>query len=538
MLLKIIKFSTDLLSSMPVDTRIEYLCERLESQAKSLKPSTIKKNHAVIAVEGVEDPLFFGLFSVLVSELKVATSCTAQLIQIRSSINSVIGCGRFAWVFRSWLVCSLVNRQWSNASKYLVGNVAYRSHSISNPLCDLVDWVRAYKLWKSLREQHDISSLVIDGVLVGDLVIDSYLRFRPSPVFDVTDRFVIRVLWQCIRDLRLAIRWFSRVRPPLYLSSYSTYVDHGVAVRVALSLGSSVYVYGNPSSFGMKLSNKHPYHTPVTSAYKSDFEDLLDQDACLKLASQQMNLRLSGGIDMATAYMRFSAYTFSNESIPNVFGAVIVFMHDFYDSPHIYPDLIFPDFWTWINFTIITLREAGIPFYIKPHPNQIALSDMAFNQLIAIHKDVQILSSQITNKQLVQAGMLCGVTVHGTVAHELAFFGIPTICCAKHPHHTFDFCRTASTVGEYANMLRTPEKSRISIEEMKRQSLSFYYMHNLNESQDVLEFRRQYIELWKISHSQKDSAENFLSQLNKLQSLPGWKLHIKNLIEEITNHVL
>ena len=34
-------------------------------------------------------------------------------------------------------------------------------------------------------------------------------------------------------------------------------------------------------------------------------------------------------------------------------------------------------FWEWVTFTIEKLNELGIEFFIKPHPNQISLSDSA-----------------------------------------------------------------------------------------------------------------------------------------------------------------
>lgn len=489
----------------------------------------------VLAVQGVEDPLFFGLFSALALELKTSTGCRPELIQIRS-INSAVGTGWIPRILRSWPISALINRQWANASRHMLGRVAYQSNSLSHPFGDLADWFRAHRLWRSLQRLSDISALTIDGVVVGDLVIDSFLRFRPAPRFDVSDPFVRQVLWQCIRDLRRAKRWFGRVRPPLFLSSYSTYVEHGVAARVALSLGTSVYVYGNLTTFGKQLSMSNPFHTSDTGAYRRVFESLPDQDAILKQASQQLSLRLSGGIDMATAYMRVSAYATNGEVVPDVRGAVVVFMHDFFDSPHIYPNLIFPDFWTWLDCTILTLREAGIPFWVKPHPNQIALSSDAFNEFQVRHTDVRILSAQITNTQLVQAGMLCGVTVYGTVAHELAYLGVPSIACAQHPHHAFEFCRTATSLADYVYMLRTPNQLPIPLSEMKRQALAFYYMHNIHGEMDSLDVRRQFIELWKTSQNPSASGEELCRQLDLLRNKPGWRTHIYQLMKEFTAH--
>jgi hypothetical protein len=281
------------------------------------------------------------------------------------------------------------------------------------------------------------------------------------------------------------------------------------------------------------LSKSYHYHTAETSEYRNIFESLPNQDEKLSRAEQALNSRLSGVIDMATAYMKLSAYTFTDTHVPDVRGAVVVFMHDFYDSPHIYPNLVFPDFWTWIECTIHTLREAEIPFWIKPHPNQISLSSKALKELCFAHPDVRLLSEKISNVQLAQAGILCGVTVYGTVAHELAFLGIHTIACAQHPHNAFQFCRTANTKSDYISMLKKPEFSPLPLAEKKRQALAFYYMHNLYGDKDTLETRAQFIELWKLSNINGSSASDFCIKLDALRDLPGWRAHINKLTMEI-----
>ena len=75
------------------------------------------------------------------------------------------------------------------------------------------------------------------------------------------------------------------------------------------------------------------------------------------MAEAQLKHRLSGGIDDAMAYMKNSAYTYTDAKIPNVKGSVVIFLDDFYDSPHVYDELIFQDFWSWVCFTIGTLKN-------------------------------------------------------------------------------------------------------------------------------------------------------------------------------------
>ncbi|MEK8045025.1 hypothetical protein [Ideonella margarita] len=531
---KILRGAARVLARRPTDPRVAPLCAALQAEADRLPAPS--ENGPLLAVQGVEDPLFYGLFASLALALRDATGARTALLQVRA-INGAIGNDWIARIARSLPLNWLVNRQWAAANHGLIGSVAYRSDSLSHPLGDAADWFRAGRLWRSLQACDDISGLRIDGVLVGDLVIDSFLRFRPSPRFDVTDPFVRHVLWQCLRDLRRAGAWFAKARPSMYLSSYSTYIEHGIAVRVALAHGVPVRVYGNFITFGKRLSTEDVFHTVDTSDYRRAFDARPDQAECLAEADRQLSVRLSGGIDTATSYMKVSAYADSGTAVPvEVNGAVVIFLHDFYDSPHVYGDLVFPDFWVWLDFTVKTLREAGIPFWVKPHPNQIALSSEVMKDLQREHPDLRLLSASITNAQLVRAGMRCGVTVYGTVAHELAYLGVPCISCARHPHHAFEFARTASTAAEYQSMLRTPGHCPLPQAEMKRQALAFYFMHNLNGDPELLALRRQFIAFWKSSNAEDAKPDSVRDGLAALRALPGWRDHLEILIKEFTSH--
>jgi len=501
-------------------------------EAKKL-PEKADQNCPLVVIQCIEDPLFYGLFASLMLELRRTCGARGALLLARS-INGAVGVSWLAMIARSLPLAWMITSQWARVNRNLVGPVAYRSHSLRHPFWDIMDIWRSWKIWRRLRRADDILNLKIDGVHIGDLVVDSYLRFRPSPRFNVGDRFVWRVLWQTLRDLRRACHYFKMARPALYLSNNSTYVEHGVPVRVALSLNIPVRVFGNLAVFGKLLTQDDVFQTKDTSDYRRVFESLENPHHLLNEADKELAFRLSGGVDSATSYMKASAYSQSEETVPDVSGAVVVFMHDFYDSPHIYADLIFVEFWAWISCTINTLTDAGVPFWLKPHPNQIALSNEALHLLQETFPQARLLSSKITNIQLVKAGMLCGVTVYGTVAHELAYMGIPSIACARHPHHAFDFCRTARSVAEYQAYLRTPSVSPLSSDEMRRQALAFYYMHNLFGNRESRELRRTFSEIWRLAHSTYENSGQLAVALDHIRTLPGWHDYIRELSETLT----
>lgn len=530
MIKKIIRNFPRLIRLTPADNRLPAIIRAISVNELSVH----SKNKMRIAVQGVEDPLFFGLFALLLADLRRGQEIIGDLLQIRS-ISGAVGVGVSAKQARSWLIARLFNDQWARVNRNLIGPVAYRSQPIFWNLGRLKDRRYAQKLWGKMKMLGCPDQLYAQDIQIGDLVIDSYLRFRPSPRFDVHDPFVFTIIQQAVRDLTLAHKYFLTKKPDLYLSSYTTYIEHGIPVRVALKYKVPVRVYGNLIKFGKKISPESKFHTADTSQYKKIFYaySSREQRAALELAEINLNHRLSGGIDVATSYMKNSAYASSSEPVPDVKGAVVIFLHDFYDSPHIYHDLVFIDFWAWICFTIEALSDAGIPFWIKPHPNQISLSEGVLVDLRQRFPLAQFLSSSITNARLVQAGILCGVTVYGTVAHELAYLGVSVIASARHPHSSFDFCRTAKTIEEYKQMLLSPDVLPATRAEMRQQSLAFYYMHNLSGTVEERELRAAYAILWNVCNAGKGTPEDVAGAIANLKGLPGWEMHLEEIRRDL-----
>lgn len=497
-----------------------------------LRPAAADPPEAArITVQCVQDSHYLALFTHLAHALRQRAPLRVELFVPRS-FDAAIGTGWKLSLLRAFPLGRLQSDQWVRLYEVLSSRVGCRSTSLDHPLGDLVDAWRSWRLWRRLGSTDALEAVSIDGVPCGDLVIDSYLRFRPSPRVNLDDPFLAQVLWQAHRDVRRTRRYFRTARPLLYLTSYTTYVQHGVAARVALQEGVRVFAFGNFQEFGKRLSVDDSFHTRNAVRYRHDFEQLADPAALLQEACHQLETRLSGGIDSATAYMAASAYRESTQEVPDARGAVVIFLHDFYDSPHVYADLVFPDFWEWICFTIETLRAAGIRFLVKPHPNQIALSDRVIEELTQRFPGLELIAPTVTNRQLVDAGMACAVTVYGTVAHEVAYLGVPAIACARHPHIAFDFCRTARSRAEYAALLRLSQTAlMVDRETMRRQVLQFYVMHNLSLPAAQVELRDGLIAAWKASHDPSRSTIEVARRFETLAALPGFADFVDGLLD-------
>jgi hypothetical protein len=490
----------------------------------NIKRAQSARSQDVVLVQSVEDLFYFGLFGQIVTSLREQHPIRVEQFVLRS-LN--VGEAKSIWVFAKsrLIINTLLSYKWKRLHQSFCDGIAYSSTSF-RPLSDLVDLYRAWACWNRLNTKKALIDLVIDYVLVGDLVNDSFLRFKPAATVRLSDTYLLILLWQAYRDVRRAKKYFTRVKPKLYLTSYSTYIQHGVAVRVALQCGVRVFSFGNYQEFAKELSLPDWVHTKNPDAYSDEFLKMNLHEEKLATADAALSSRMAGIIDNATAYMKKSAYAVSSNPVPNVHGAVIIFLHDFFDSPHVYRDMVFPDFWEWVCFTIDTLKKHNIPFFVKPHPNQINLSDSVLDELKQRYPELLEIPSSITNKQLAEAGMACAVTVYGTVAHEMAYLGVPTIACAHHPHISFDICKTAKSKEEYAEILQSYTDINIDKSKLRQQSLAFYYMHNININDEERNLRDKVWGEFSADCNGNEEHSNVVKILNEISALPAYKAHI------------
>lgn len=482
----------------------------------------------VVLVQCVEDLYYFGVFGRIICSLRERRPIRAEQFVFRS-LQVGESKSLFRFVAFRLLINRLASSKWVRLYNSFCDGVGYRSTGVRFLIGDVIDFCRAFACWRSLSDRTALMSLVIAEVPVGDLINDSFLRFKPAPTVDLGDVYLLVVIWQAHRDVRRARDYFQRVRPILYLTSYTTYVQHGIAVRVALQCGVRVFSFSNYQQFAKPLSKTDWVHTSNPDGYADEFSSLENSEQKLAEAEEALSARLTGSIDRATAYMKRSAYTKSGAPVPDVKGAVVIFLHDFFDSPHVYRELVFPDFWEWVCFTIETLAKAGIRFYLKPHPNQIELSDVVLQDLRQRYPQISIISPDITNKQLAEAGLACAVTVFGTVAHEMAYLGVPSIGCARHPHVSFEFCKTAKSKTEYAEALLQYAAINSDRSLMHRQSLIFYYMHNLNLSAEERTLRDTVFKLRDSGDGSPIAHQDLSKLLDEISGLPGFVAYISSL---------
>jgi hypothetical protein len=486
--------------------------------------ATAAAGDPLVLVEAVEDHYYLALFARIAAGLATHRTIRFHQIPTRSlrpgATRSLWSAAKSLLFYNSW-----TDRKWIRLYGAFCPQVAYRSAARSLSRDSLADFIKARKIWRALTSSESLLGLTVHDVRVGDLIYDTYLRFKPAATVNLKSRYLLLVIWQALREIRAA-RGCMRAKPAMLLTTYSTYIQHGVVVRVALASGIEVMAFGNYQEFYKRLRADDWVHTRNPDNYRAGFARLENATTKLAQAERALSGRLSGKSDMATAYMQRSTYTGSADLPTGVSGSLVLFLHDFFDSPHCYRWMIFQDFWEWATFTLNFALEAGIKVFVKPHPNQIASSRTVVRTLKANYPESTWLSVDTSNLQLAEAGMACAITIYGTVAHEMAYLGIPCVAAGHNPHISFDFCQTARDRDEYCRLIRNYRNLRRSPGDSRRESLEFYVMHNLTVTEDQARLRDAVIRFRSLVNSEGGwlrDGKQFLAFEEELDREPAFR---------------
>jgi hypothetical protein len=493
----------------------------------------------LVALQCVEDSYYLCLFGEIITALRDHGSLRAEQYILRSfrlggsqSFGNFLSVSLYANLFSDW--------KWARLYGSFCDRVAYRSAALISPFRAIQLTRAALRIWRGLRSVDEVAALSIDNIKIGDLIGDSFLRFKPSVSLDVKDPYLLVIIRQALKDLYLAKRYFSTKRPSLYLTSYTCYVQHGIAARVAVSLGIPTLSFGSYQQLATKITPDNLSHSKPGQDYATDFLTLPDREEKIDAAWRVISGRISGKNDLTTLYMKNSAYEVRSTNVPDVGGAAVIFLHDFFDSPHCYRWMIFHDFWEWANVTIATLEEAGLPFFVKPHPNQVVASATHIEVLKQNHPQLRMIPPEVTNKQLADAGMRCAITVHGTIASEAAFLGVPSISCGDNPHIGFEFTRTARSREEYRDFLFGFQNYHPSVDDLRRQACIFYYMHNMNLDQQAAALRDEFVRIRTrmidLHPTKKEDLEEIIGNYRELSENAGFRRFAAELYHQLRFH--
>lgn len=459
-----------------------------------------------ILVQMPESYYFLIVFSLILNSLKKKYRLKIKWINVNCEHQRS---GSFQIIKRT----KFFERKWQLLYTANGGDVAFSNIYYRNNMQEDV-YNSAVKSFQSLKSRSDLLELSFEGIRVGDLVYDTYLRFKPAPTVDINDLFLKRIIISAFHIVRDAFELHKKNNIDLLLTSYCTYIQHGIMVRVAAVFG--VKIVG-AMWHNQLLCSVNPNLLTTSKEfvnYKSIIDGLDEQQLCAarEIARKSYLERFQGGFDNTLVYMSRSAYSepLINEDV-SVFKKtgkkrLVIFLHCFFDSPHLFRWMLYDDFYQWVYRTLECANYDKFDYYVKPHPNAVLGNDEIVDLLKEKFPKAFFLPKHVKNNQLIDEGFEAAVTVYGTLGHELPYFGIPVVSAGDNPHERFSFCLTINSRETYENYIKNIDKIPKPSASAKKEILEYYYMHNVYKFPGSLsnkKFNELYLEFVTIDNSKK-----------------------------------
>jgi len=345
----------------------------------------------------------------------------------------------------------------------------------------LSNFFNAIKAFYNLKKRTDLLQLKNSGIKCGDLIYDSYLRFNKKPTVKLKDPLLIFYLSLCFNQISAFKRLIKINGENIvsYYSSYSTYTTHGIPVRLFSESNINIFTLSTYTNNRLAFKTlKYPDFTQVKPHWNfiKLFIKLENKEYLIEEGLKKFKKRFRG--ENKIIYMKSDPFSNQGQEFAEKLDGV-VFLHDFFDSPHIYNSMVFEDFYEWTIFTIEFTIKKNLRIGFKPHPNQSIESKKVIKDLKVKYPLITWIDENISNNNIFNSGIKFGVSVYGSVLPELAFHKIIPICCGDNPASSFNFIFEAKSKNEYKKLLLNTNDLSFQ-KNLKSQLGTYFYMNYLH----------------------------------------------------------
>lgn len=424
-----------------------------------------------------EDYFYTALFSQTITVLRKSFDINPMWINVNCEYQRN---GRTSFLIRY----KYFERKWTKLYGVNGGNVVF-SHIFYKRNWNPKYVKIAQKIFESVKNKEDLLDVSYENILIGDLVYDTYLRFKPAPTVDIQDDFLNRLFVTAVHVLEAGKDLFKKNKIDYLFTSYCSYIQHGILTRLALENKVKVISFGSYDQLSKDVLAEFPSHFKDYFYYKNEFSKLtpVEQVEAKKIALIALESRFKGSIDPSTYYMGESAFGAQIPGKERIFKQTgrkraVVFLHCFFDSPHIHRYMHYADFYEWITRTLDLASETNFDFYVKSHPNAVEGNEEIVESLKIQYPKINFLPATVKNNQLIEEKFDVAFTVYGTLGHEYPYFNIPVVNAGDNPHANYSFCIHASTREQYEWYVKNIDKVPGVELSARDEILEFYYMHN------------------------------------------------------------
>jgi hypothetical protein len=418
------------------------------------------------------------------------------------------------------LIDYLIKKKWQVLYKSIGINVFYNLNN--NLLSNIITKkTRFFLKEKNSKNKDSILKIKYRKIVIGDLIYDYYIRFFRRYTYQKNDsHLIMRILNYCeysFQNLNKILKKEKRIK--FYIPQLSSsYIQYGLPIRFFINNNVNTVGCFNSSQYIKKFTKNDYFSTFNQSKLKKIFIKIKNKKKIILLAKKKITEKFNGKINNEIRYMKKSAYEKNKITIIQKKIDVIIFLPSFDDAQHYYGNFVFCDFYDWIYETLNFLKSfKDFKIAIKPHPNQTYFSSTFVEKLKLEFKNYFWINPTVSNQYIFLKKPLFGLSVGGTVLHELAYHGIVPISAGKNPHSSYNFVFTPKNKKNYFELINHAFKKKIKLpKNFKNEILKFYYTYYLHNNDYMINYSRK-VNLLKFRSRVPENDMSSLKQFNEDQ---------------------
>ena len=379
-----------------------------------------------------------------------------------------------------------------------------------------------------------------DDLHIGDLVYDLLIRVPASstPIFD--QRVIAGLKSGCLA-YNFCANFMDSCRVKFFLSTHANIYTQGLISRV-VTKKKGIVCYTNTRSCRRYEAVDDLYDPDVfvdTELFLYFWNHHKHESAAIGKKLVENTMTGSGSSYWTRAYgkdkkvytrLEFCEQLNLDPSLP----IVIVASHVFNDCPHCFGHRLFVDYYEALVETLkICSQIDSVNWIVKEHPeggspgyNVDQTAKKLVNNEYNSYQHIKLAPDDLSNLSLID---FCHavVTVSGTIAHELACFGIPSILAGSSSYSECGFTNNPQSVDEYKSLLYSIDKQeKLSPEKIEKAYVAYaiiYYYMVPGTSQFNLGFEGPYTALESLANKIRSNEigtveedplfKNFMTQM-------------------------
>jgi len=363
----------------------------------------------------------------------------------------------------------------------------------------LRDRIRAYRdageIFEGINNGSELQNVRYEGILVGDLVYNTYSRTERVGTIDELDSSHFEYLYDTLLTKRFYDRVIESNDSEKIVLAHLFYAKTGLLGRVALDHDVEVMSRKlGPLEFASRrYRTLEDIKTETLRPTEDLFEYIWDEyrDEAVERGERELEKRMSGDSQKIGVSRAFTGDELSGNELTQQYDlsdkpTVIIMSHTL--PEHGGPDwLLFKDYLVWLRRTVQrAVQNTDVNWLVKPHPRYETLECKhdAIGNVESIIDEFDNHTFSILDTGLNTESLLgvadAAVTARGSAGIEFPCFGIPCITAAKSKYSGFGFTHDPETKIEYFEYLDIlPDVEPLSTEQVERAKVMAYIQFGL-----------------------------------------------------------